>query len=95
MKLIDIIPLVKNEKLAIFMDIDCGATESFTVEVQRGNRLVSCRPEYLEWLEKLNLDVKSISYCEEDTLGNKNMLCIHCEKITYIPNKVAKRKGNK
>ena len=90
MKLNDLIPLVANEKLAIFVDIDCGTAESFTVEIQRGNRLISCRPEYMEWLTELNLDVRSISYCEEDTLGNKNMLCLHCDKIKYNPGKKGK-----
>lgn len=85
MKLNDIIPLVKMEKLAIFAEIDCGTKESFTVEIQRGNRLQGCRPEYLEWLNKLDLDVKSISFCEEDVCGNKHMLCIHCDKIKYSP----------
>lgn len=96
MKLKDIIPLVKMEKLAIFMEIDCGTKESFTVEIQRGNRLGGCRPEYLEWLEKLDLDVKSISFCEEDTSGNRHMLCIHCDKIKYIPNEPCRvSKGRK
>ena len=96
MKLKDIIPLVKMERLAIFMEIDCGTKESFTVEIQRGNRLGGCRPEYLEWLEKLDLDVKSISFCEEDTSGNRHMLCIHCGKIKYIPNEPCRlSKGRK
>lgn len=81
MKLTEIIPLVKDEKLAIFVDLDCGAKESFTVEIQRGNRLSIARPEYIEWLEKMKLDVRSISYCSKDTSGNENMLCLHCNPI--------------
>lgn len=81
MKLKDIIPLVKQETLAIFVKIDCGAKESFDVEIQRGNRLISVRPEYLEWLEKMDLEVESITFCKEDTCGNKNMLCLHCGTI--------------
>ena len=81
MKLKDIIPLVKMENLAIFCKLDAGLKENFSVEIQRGGRLMTVRPEYIEWLEKLDLDVESISYCNEDTVGNKNMLCIHCGPI--------------
>lgn len=35
----------------------------------------------MEWLDALDLEVDHIGFCNEDTCGNKNMLCLHCKPI--------------
>lgn len=76
-----LIPFIRQEKIAVFAKLDCGTSESFDVEIMRGQRLENCRKEYLDWLLKLNLKVRSISYCNKDTSGNENMICVFCEPI--------------
>lgn len=77
----ELIPYIQQEKVLVYCKLDCGTSESFYVEIMRGQRLWECRPEYLDWLAKLKLKVENISYCKKDTCGNDNMLCVHCEPI--------------
>ena len=82
MKLTEVLNYVNNgTKLLITVALDAGTKESFAVEIMRGNRAGGWRKEYLDWLEALNLEVKSLSACAEDTAGNKDMLCIRCIPI--------------
>ena len=85
MKIEDVLTLSKDSNVLIMVGLDVGTKETFDVTLGRGERSSTWRPEYLEWLKALNLEVKSISVCGEDTLGNKDLLCIWCHPIKVTP----------
>lgn len=85
MKIEDVLALSKDAKVLIMVGLDAGTKETFDVTLVRGDRSRGWRPEYLEWLKALNLEVKSISVCGEDTSGNKELLCIFCHPIKVMP----------
>ena len=86
MRFQELIPLIQNEVIVVHCQLDCGTNEYFNIEIMRGQRLCNCRIEYLTWLNTLNLKVKNIGFCQKDTQGNENMLCVNC-----YPLKVKKR----
>ena len=81
MRFQELIPLLQNEVIMVYCPLDCGTNESFNIEIMRGQRLCNCRAEYLAWLKTLNLKVQHISFCQKDTQGNENMICIKCNPI--------------
>lgn len=82
-KLSDLIDagIIQNTKTALFLPLDVGAKVTFTVEVFRGERLGKVRPEFIEWLKALDLEIDSIGVTGKDTCGNTDLLCIHCKPI--------------
>ena len=84
MRIEDILALSKNTKVLITVGLDAGTNETFDVTLARGERSREWRPEYFEWLKALNLEVKDISVCREDTCGNKDLLCIFCHPIKVM-----------
>ena len=84
MRIEDILALSKNTKVLITVGLDAGTNETFDVTLARGERSREWRPEYFEWLKALNLEVRDISVCREDTCGNKDLLCIFCHPIKVM-----------
>lgn len=84
MKIEDILALSKDVKVLIMVGLDAGTTETFDVTLVRGDRSIAWRPEYFEWIKALNLEVKSISVCGEDTCGNEDLLCVFCHPIKVM-----------
>ena len=84
MKIEDILALSKNAKVMITVELDAGTNETFDVTLARGDRIRDLRPEYFEWLKALNLEVKDISVCREDTYGNKDLLYVCCHPIKVM-----------
>ena len=87
MKIEDVLAVSKDANLLIVVGLDAGTKETFNVTLVRGDSSRGWRPEYREWLKALNLEVKSISACGEDTSGNKDLLCIFCHPIKVMPKK--------
>lgn len=84
MKIEDILALSKDTKVLITVGLDAGTKETFDVTLVRGDRSREWRPEYFEWLKALNLEVKDIRVCGEDTYGNKDLLCVFCHPIKVM-----------
>ena len=84
MRIEDILALSKNTKVLITVGLDAGTKETFDVTLVSGIRSRELRPECVEWLKALNLEVKDISVCREDTCGNKDLLCIVCHQIKVM-----------
>lgn len=80
MKLRDLLEsgMFDSENIAVFMDVDVGTKEIFSVEIMRGQRAGRWRAEYGEWLYALDLEVRHIGATNKDACGNLNLICFHC-----------------
>ena len=87
MKLVDFLKenVINGENLLVYVKLDVGTKESYEVEIMRGCRNNINTPgwteDYKDWLEAMNLEVKTVSSCKQDTCGNKDLLCISCKTI--------------
>ncbi len=73
-------------KIAVFTTLDVGTRENHHIEIMRGDRPRGWRPEYIEWLRALDLEVRSVGI-GVDQEGTKDTICFHCEPIKVRGNK--------
>ena len=67
MKAIDILEFIEREgDIAVHVPIDAGVGELFGVEVLRTSGKENIRPEFLEWLKALDLEVWKISADDDE-----------------------------
>lgn len=83
MKLVDFLKacVKPGQKILVYMDLNAGVEENFSVEVMRGQSCHTWREEYWNWLEALNLEVDHVSSVAEDVKGNRDMLAIKCKPL--------------
>lgn len=82
--------VLSGTNLLVFVELDAGTKQNFTVTIMRGQRFGDLSQEFSEWLEALNLEVDHISACKEDVNGNKDMLSIFCKPIKVTTQEVEK-----
>ena len=67
MKAIEVLELIEREgDIAVHVPIDAGVGELFGVEVLRTSGKENIRPEFLEWLKALDLEVRKISAGDDE-----------------------------
>lgn len=80
MKLDKLLPLIKDEYICIRVPLKCGTSQTFDVDIVKGERLCDWSPEYVESLKTLNLDVRSINCSQAEIC-----LCCASMKLSVDP----------